>query len=129
MTSQLSKKSASSSHVSSPASAGPFDGIPADRQMRNSTGGSTYVKKEQECDNRDACDVQCGECQRAFAFHPYCVPQPDTTAFPPQSAWYCPSCLPRPLLGTCWIPLGDIPVEEGVLGILPGSAHLPNFDK
>ena len=41
--------------------------------------------------------------------------------------WYCPGCAVRPVLGTCWVPLGDVPVSDGVLAILPGTAALPNF--
>lgn len=30
---------------------------------------------------------------------------------------------------TCWIPLGDIPIEQGVLAICEGSHRLPGFEK
>lgn len=45
------------------------------------------------------------------------------------NTWHCPRCAVRPVLGTCWIPLGDIALEDGVLAILPGSSALPNFDQ
>ena len=32
-------------------------------------------------------------------------------------------------LYTCWIPIGDIPVEMGTLAVLEGSSSLPQFQK
>ena len=40
---------------------------------------------------------------------------------------YCRGCAVRPVLGTCWVPLGDVPVDDGVLAILPGTSTLPNY--
>jgi hypothetical protein len=72
---------------------------------------------------------QCGECFKHF--HPSCVPKyqlfpsPSPSTYSPCSLllshhddcnFYCPECLPRPVVGTCWIPLGDMEVEQGVLG-------------
>ena len=47
------------------------------------------------------------------------------------SDWQCPYCQPRGILGTCWIPIGNIHMneEDSVLAVLPKSHHLPNFMK
>jgi hypothetical protein len=54
---------------------------------------------------------------------------PALLAPPQEDDWFCSNCSQRPTLGTCWIPLGDLPTDHGVLAVLPGSQHLPNFDK
>jgi ectoine hydroxylase-related dioxygenase (phytanoyl-CoA dioxygenase family) len=32
-------------------------------------------------------------------------------------------------MGTCWVPLGDIAVQDGVCVVLPGTSTLPEFSK
>ena len=54
---------------------------------------------------------------------------PDTNGSPPRDSWYCKNCNPRPLFGSCWIPVGDIDVKEGVLALLAKSDHMPHFDR
>eukprot|EP01038_Epipyxis_sp_PR26KG_P007767 gene7767-10552_t len=47
----------------------------------------------------------------------------------PKDEWFCSDCSLRPILGTCWLPLGDISVNEGVLALLPQSDKMPNFNR
>ena len=69
------------------------------------------------------CD-DCGDC-----YHSYCL-KPKLKVLPGEyDSWYCPACKVRPIFGTCWIPLGDCPVDHGVLGVLPKSTDLPDYYK
>jgi hypothetical protein len=68
--------------------------------------------------------VICDECN--CCIHLDCL-TPALPA-PPDDNWYCPDCSPRPALVSCWTPLGDVRVAEGVLCVLAGSHKMPNFD-
>ena len=39
----------------------------------------------------------------------------------PAGEWYCPDCLPRPLILTSWTPLAEVDVKHGGLCMLVGS--------
>ena len=56
-----------------------------------------------------------------------CFQQTDGTKRLEDGSVYCDSCRPRPSLITCWVPLGDIPVNDGVLAVLPRTTNLPRF--
>lgn len=77
------------------------------------------------CEGGDHEDrmLVCDECNATY--HMDCLDPPLSSA--PSNEWYCIDCAERPLLGTCWIPLGDTPVDHGVLAVLPGSTTLPDY--
>lgn len=65
----------------------------------------------------------CEECESCC--HMFCMrPKLDKL---PKEDWYCSKCAERPVFGTAWIPLGDTPVDHGVLAVLPGTQSLPNY--
>lgn len=48
----------------------------------------------------------------------------------PGDRWFCDDCMPQHTLGTCWIPLGDVDIREGVLAFLHTSNRtIPHMDK
>merc|ERR1711871_934022 len=67
----------------------------------------------------------CDECDQAY--HIYCLDPPLSQA--PKEDWYCRSCSVRPLFGTVWVPLEDIPIHKGTLGLILGSHKMASFDK
>ena len=78
-----------------------------------------------ESSERESKILLCDECNEGYHMDS-CLEVPlDKT---PQGSWHCPSCAIQHILGTCWIPLDDIPVDQGVLAVLPGSQYLPNFE-
>ena len=77
-------------------------------------------------EDRDEKLLLCDECNDPYHMDS-CLDPPIEIA--PEGPWFCPTCkLSRPTLGTCWIPLGDVDVDHGVLAVLSGSHHLPNFE-
>lgn len=68
--------------------------------------------------------IQCCDCY--VLFHVECVKERDVDL--PLDEYYCKSCKPRHILGTCWIPIGDVEVKDGALAILSGSKSLPYYD-
>lgn len=47
----------------------------------------------------------------------------------PKGDWYCDECNPRPIIVTCWTPLGDVPLAHGGLYVLPGSQLYGDLDQ
>lgn len=98
-------------------------------------GGSCYIDQNTEAFDCMYCRhpsknkplLRCDEC--FLCFHVHCLGVFKGEEDIPQEEWYCDSCRLRPNLGTCWIPLGDIDIEEGTLAILPGTTNLSNFDR
>lgn len=68
--------------------------------------------------------IICDECN--CCTHLDCLAP--ALARPPDDNWYCSDCKQRPTLVSCWTPLGDVQVNDGVLCVLAGSHKLPNFD-
>lgn len=82
----------------------------------------SYCVKCKKGDDEDKTLV-CEECESCW--HTYCLkPKLDKL---PSDDWYCPQCSQRPLFGTAWVPLGDTPVDHGVLAVLPGTQNLPKY--
>lgn len=78
--------------------------------------------------NPSAMLLRCDECYKHY--HIQCLPRHYVnTSMIPTDEWYCPYCSIRPVLGTCWIPLGNVSVTDGSLQLLPGTMKLPQFDK
>lgn len=90
----------------------------------------------EEDDDTGACDVGetcafaavsatpplvcgCNECGRFY--HPECC---GLTAPVKGDDWFCAGCRPRPVLGTCWVPLADVSASDGVLAVLESSHRL-----
>ncbi len=69
--------------------------------------------------------LRCDECFAHFHTHCQGAASPAVKDMP----WYCAACSPRHSLGTCWIPLGDVGVRDGVLAVMPKSMDLPRFFK
>lgn len=67
----------------------------------------------------------CDECNKTYHMDT-CISVPLQKA--PRGEWFCPECIVRPTLGTCWVPLEDVGVDHGVLAVLPGSQYLPDND-
>jgi hypothetical protein len=84
----------------------------------------SYCVRCKEGEDEDQTLI-CDECDACF--HMSCLPDPLTEL--PRGEWFCPSCQERPILGTTWIPLGETPAEHGVLAVLPGTMHMPDFDR
>jgi PHD-finger/Phytanoyl-CoA dioxygenase (PhyH) len=73
--------------------------------------------------DNEANTLICDECYDCY--HIGCLRPPLKQV--PSGEWYCAKCSVRSTLGTCWIPLGDTPVDHGVLAVLPGTQNLPNY--
>lgn len=72
--------------------------------------------------------ILCDEC--GLAYHPYCL-TPRLLAMPSaHDSFFGPCCMPRQILGTCWVPMADIPLNGAGLAVLPGSHNsLPHYER
>ncbi len=79
-----------------------------------------------ETSDKDEGIMRCDECHRHS--HVRCLKR---RGLAPENlthhVWYCGDCLPTHTLGTCWVPLGDVSMDEGVLALLAGSTDLPRY--
>ena len=76
-------------------------------------------------DEREDFILICDECMCGYHYDTCLKTNLDSV---PKGQWFCDNCSERPILGTCWVPIGNVSAEQGVLAVLPGSQHLPNFD-
>ncbi|CAM9340690.1 unnamed protein product, partial [Ectocarpus fasciculatus] len=77
-----------------------------------------------QCGDAENELILCDECNRCL--HIRCLSPPLLEI--PKEDWYCPDCAQRPLLVSCWTPLGDVAVNDGVLCVLGGSHTLPRWN-
>lgn len=75
--------------------------------------------------DRDTEFILCEECNACA--HIGCLAPPLDKI--PDDNWYCHDCEQRAILVSCWTPLADVPVHDGVLCVLEGSQKLMCFDK
>lgn len=71
--------------------------------------------------------IACSECGLKVHRSGLDLPSADSDAHIVE--WYCQRCSPRPMMGTCWLPLMDVPVQKGALALMPGTLNLPNSFK
>lgn len=74
--------------------------------------------------------LQCEECGRCM--HLRCLFQDSDERrqvkdLSEREDWFCVDCNPRPVIGTAWIPLGDVDIDSGVLAVLLESQNLPGM--
>jgi hypothetical protein len=62
----------------------------------------------------------CTEC--GVRWHSTCQPSGGADTL------LCQQCAPGTVMGTFWVPLGDISVDDGVLAIMNGSANFPGVN-
>lgn len=69
----------------------------------------------------------CDECDKAY--HTWCL-SPPLSGLPKRHLhWFCPRCAVRPALGSLWVPLQDVSLEEGGLCVVPTSHRgLSDYD-
>ena len=82
-----------------------------------------------ECDESRSksskeASVNCFECGNMC--HIDCLPDKAS----PSGRWFCQECSPQFTAGTCWIPLGDVDIQEGVPAFLHTSNRtIPHMGK
>ena len=98
----------------------------ADDEEKEETNYSSFNCCHCNDGSRDDKLLLCDECNAPYHMDTCLNPPIDIT---PKDSWFCPTCnKSRPTLGTCWIPLGDVDIDHGVLAVLAGSHYLPNFE-
>lgn len=80
--------------------------------------GKYDKKRSQNKTSFSPTALKCAECQINIS----------ANTFNKNSSKYCIDCWPQPTFLTCWVALGDIDVNDGVIAIMPGTTKLRDFE-
>lgn len=92
---------------------------------QKSKRGGTSSRAIPSTDDSDA--VECDLCDRRF--HPACTPA-DLLNGEHDGEYHCERCCNSPFeVYTCWIPLGRLTHQMGVLAVCPGTHRISGYDR